>query len=129
MLNSAFISENFFSSVDDPWNKWLQFEHEAVPPSDQFPDDLALHAPAYITAFDIPSQTWRIVSVDHLTDVKWETKALDHLVLDEDKKLLLRCLVDDRNVKMSNRIGDVISGKGRVSQTRSTFVVLPMLTL
>jgi hypothetical protein len=103
----------------------LLFEHEAVPPSDQFPDDLALHAPAYITAFDIPSQTWRVVSVNHLTDVKWETKAMDHLVLDEDKKLLLRSLVDDRNVKMSNRIGDVISGKGRVSQTRSIFVVLP----
>ena len=94
-------------------------KYEAVTPSHVFPEDLALHAPANITAFDILAQTWRVVCINDLTDVKWETEAMDHLVLDEDKKQLLRCLVDDRNVRRSNRVGDVISGKGRVGQARS----------
>lgn len=93
-------------------------EHEAVTSSHVFLDELALHSPAYITAFDLPAQTWRVVSVDDLTDVKWETKAMDHLVLEDEKKELLRHLVKDRNINMNDRVGDVISGKGRVSQAR-----------
>jgi hypothetical protein len=104
------------SGSNDPWHEWLLFKYEAVTPSPVFPEELALHAPANITAFDIPAQTWCVVCINDLTDIKWEAEAMDHLVLDEDKKQLLRCLVGERNVQLSDRVGDVISGKGRVGQ-------------
>jgi hypothetical protein len=107
---------------DGRWDQWLDgLEHEDKP-LECFSDELALHSPGVVSAFDLSAHAWCIVAVTEIRDVEWEDQAMAHLVLDESEKRMLCSLVDDHSEKISKRIGDVISGKGLVGETN---IVIP----
>jgi ATPase family associated with various cellular activities (AAA) len=63
---------------------------------------------AYIKGFSFTTKQWGRFSVSRIDDINYRDDAFDHLVLDEDKKDLVRALV-------TNGVGgfsDIISGKG-----------------
>lgn len=70
--------------------------------------------PAFVNAFELKSKEWKSFHVEHIDDVKFDEKAWDHLVIDDDVKNLIKGLVDvTNNVNTSQYLmSDVITGKG-----------------
>ncbi|KAG1873648.1 P-loop containing nucleoside triphosphate hydrolase protein [Suillus subalutaceus] len=70
--------------------------------------------PAFVNGFELKSKEWKSFHVENIDDVRFDEKAWDHLVVDDDVKSLIRGLVDvTRNVNTSQHlISDVITGKG-----------------
>jgi len=70
--------------------------------------------PWRIQGFELASKCWRSFNVEEIKDVVFDDKAWDHLVLDDEVKILIKGLVEvtkNENTKKS-LINDVISGKG-----------------
>jgi hypothetical protein len=70
-------------------------------------DMLCLCWPA-ITAFSFKSKSWGHVLVDGLSEIKFDEKAFDQLVLDASRKEIIRAMVKHSEVLFQ----DIISGKG-----------------
>ncbi|KAG6839442.1 hypothetical protein C0991_002530, partial [Blastosporella zonata] len=51
-------------------------------------------------------------ALENLTDVKWSNTAFDYLVLEDDKKLVIRALIRQHSNR-KNTFDDIISGKGK----------------
>ena len=70
-------------------------------------EELYLCAPT-IGGYSLGSKSWGRFVVDRLDKIVWDENAFSHLVLDEDKKRLIRAIVfaDQKNL-----VTDVISGK------------------
>ena len=111
--------DNHSDENDDArWNQWLDGIKHGNGPLECFSDELALHSPGVVSAFDLSAHAWCIVTVTEIREVEWEDQAMAHLVLDESEKRMLCSLVDDHGEKIPKRIGDVISGKGLVGETK-----------
>jgi hypothetical protein len=66
-----------------------------------------------IGCYGISSEHSYIVSVDNLELVKWNYKAIDHFVLEEDNKQLLKGLVQEHSHRAKIKEGgDLIENKG-----------------
>ncbi|KAG1892084.1 P-loop containing nucleoside triphosphate hydrolase protein, partial [Suillus subluteus] len=70
--------------------------------------------PAFVNGFELKSRQWKSFHVENIDDIRFDEKAWDHLVVDDDVKSLIRGLVDvTKNVNTSQHlISDVITGKG-----------------
>lgn len=70
--------------------------------------------PAFVDAFELKSKKWNSCHVERIDDIKFDEKAWDHLVIDDDVKNLIKGLVDvTKNVNTSQYLmSDVITGKG-----------------
>ncbi|KAG2141658.1 P-loop containing nucleoside triphosphate hydrolase protein [Suillus cothurnatus] len=70
--------------------------------------------PAFVNGFELKSKQWKPFHVENIDDIRFDEKAWDHLVVDNDVKSLIRGLVDaTKNVNTSQYLmSDVITGKG-----------------
>jgi len=70
-------------------------------------DELHLCSPT-VLGYSFVTKTWGRFTADRFCDIRWDTRAFDHLVLSQDKKNLIKSLVlADR----SKIISDVIANK------------------
>jgi SpoVK/Ycf46/Vps4 family AAA+-type ATPase len=75
---------------------------------DGIPDtDIHLCAPT-VFGYSFASKKWGRLDAERFTEIVWNTAAFDHLVLEEEKKLLIKSLVCADRTEM---ITDVVSGK------------------
>jgi hypothetical protein len=74
----------------------------------QIADEQLWMTDAYVTGFSFVSKQWGKFGVSSLENIKFREKAYDQLVLEPDKKLLIKSLVEHSNRGFS----DVIQGKG-----------------
>jgi len=65
-------------------------------------------ADAYVQGFSFVTKQWGRFPVAHLTQIEFKSNAYDQLVLDAQKKDMVRALVQDN----SSGFADIISGKG-----------------
>ncbi|KAG2349266.1 P-loop containing nucleoside triphosphate hydrolase protein [Suillus weaverae] len=70
--------------------------------------------PAFVNGFELKSKQWKSFHVENIDDIRFDEKAWDHLVVDDDIKRLIMGLVDvTKNVNTSQHLmSDVITGKG-----------------
>ncbi|MCJ1285065.1 hypothetical protein MMC26_004403 [Xylographa opegraphella] len=80
-----------------------------VAPDTVFSDEQKLLCPPTIACFDITTSKWYVVAVDNLRPVTWNTTAMNHLVLAESRKTLLRAVIEQHTKK---EVGDIIQNKG-----------------
>lgn len=62
----------------------------------------------YITGFSFVTKQWGRFPVEQISDISFRADAYDQLVLDPEKKTMVRALVEDS----SSGFSDIISGKG-----------------
>lgn len=63
-------------------------------------------------AYSLSDKRWFRIFVDNVTDIVWDDKAFQSLVLPEDQKELILAFADSQ-VKMDHQFDDVIRGKGK----------------
>ena len=77
--------------------------------NDKFSEEQTLLCPPVIAAFDTITAKWYVVAIENLKPVKWNTAAMNHLVLAKSRKELLHAVIEQHSKK---KIGDLIQGKG-----------------
>ena len=77
-----------------------------TPPSDTF----LLQLPRRILGFGLHDKKWRNLYAEYIQPVQWNKLAFDRLVLNPDKKLLIKAMVQE-HVQI-NTSADIIEGKG-----------------
>jgi hypothetical protein len=70
-------------------------------------DDMIYMFYPYLCGYSLNNKRWGEMDIDCLTDIKFDSKAFDYLVLDEEIKKLMKALVLNVNTSFS----DVITGK------------------
>jgi hypothetical protein len=70
-------------------------------------DDMIYMFYPYLCGYSLNNKRWGEIDIDCLTDIKFDSKAFDYLVLDEEIKKLMKALVLNVNTSFS----DVITGK------------------
>ena len=69
--------------------------------------------PASIIAFSLDNQEWCSIGVAHLKPKEWRPSSFDRLVLDQEKKDILKGLVKANSRRaQSKKSVDIIDGKG-----------------
>lgn len=74
----------------------------------------ALLCPSTINCLCIASKKWYQVSIPNLSPVIWSTTAIDALVMEEQKKKIIKSLVEEHSKNSDKFIDDFIVGKGKV---------------
>ena len=90
---------NHFNQLSLPY---LTHQLDAIPAA-----DIHLCAPT-VLGYSFACKKWGRLDVDRFAEIVWNTDAFDHLVLEEEKKILIKSLVCAERTEM---ITDVISGK------------------
>ncbi|KAF4447967.1 hypothetical protein F53441_8558 [Fusarium austroafricanum] len=73
-------------------------------------DDFFMCLPTSIFGFNMDKKEWVNLDVHFLRDVVWNTEAFDHLVVQEETKLLIQAVVTNQLRTTEN--ADLIRGKG-----------------
>ncbi|KAG5753236.1 hypothetical protein H9Q70_004156 [Fusarium xylarioides] len=73
-------------------------------------DHIAIFCPSKVWAFSLKHKSWNQVEVCEISDVPWETKPFDKLILDQTHKSIVESMVETR---LSNTLTDLIKEKGR----------------
>ncbi|KAG1815757.1 uncharacterized protein BJ212DRAFT_1481513 [Suillus subaureus] len=74
------------------------------------PEGEHVQLPAFVNGFELKSKQWKLFHVENIDDIRFDEKAWDHLVVDDDVKGTCRCT---NNVSMSQHLmSDVITGEG-----------------
>lgn len=90
------------------------YQWDYMPLDTVLTDEQAQLCPAIIGCVSISSEHVFHCSVENLELVKWNKEAIEHLVLDEDKKDLLKGLVAQHSHRAKTReFGDLIENKGK----------------
>ncbi|KAM0425124.1 hypothetical protein ACHAPT_009684 [Fusarium lateritium] len=79
----------------------------------EFTDEEYLIASPVFLGFSFSEKHWLELSVSGISDIKWNDKAWDSLVLQPGTKDLIKALVKSRKYHAANTIDDVIQGKGK----------------
>ncbi|KAH7912957.1 P-loop containing nucleoside triphosphate hydrolase protein [Hygrophoropsis aurantiaca] len=92
-------------------NGYARWRDEPIPALEEEHYDLL---PPMVYGFNMKTKTWSTFEVDIISDIIFDDKAWDHLVLEADTKNLIKGLVDvTKHSNGSDQIvTDVISGKG-----------------
>ncbi|KAF2165496.1 hypothetical protein M409DRAFT_67301 [Zasmidium cellare ATCC 36951] len=75
------------------------------------PESLVLFSP-YIRGYDLTSKQWAEFEADNIRSITWSEFAFDRLVLAQDRKVLLKALIDS-NPSYKGKMDDIIQGKGQ----------------
>ena len=86
---------------------------ERLPEEDLSPTQLML-CPSFVRCFSTKTQNWYKISLKNLRDVQWTENAMESLVLEKEKKDLVRKLVEQHVTRSERTNMDVIRGKGEV---------------
>ncbi|KAG6829012.1 hypothetical protein H0H87_012876, partial [Tephrocybe sp. NHM501043] len=73
--------------------------------------ELSICSPVFL-GFCFGTKKWGGFAWENLRDVQWSDTAFDSLVLEQEKKLVIRSLIQ-RHSNQNNTFDDVISGKGK----------------
>ncbi|CEI62804.1 hypothetical protein FVEN_g621 [Fusarium venenatum] len=79
----------------------------------EFTDEEYLIASPVVLGFAFSEKQWLELAVSGASDIKWNEKAWDSLVLEDGTKDLIKALVKSRKYHAANTIDDVIQGKGK----------------
>lgn len=97
----------------------------------KFTDEEYLIASPVVLGFAFSEKQWLELAVSGASDIKWNEKAWDSLVLEDGTKDLIKALVKSRKYHAANTIDDVIQGKGKglVSKSNKPYLVSQKLKL
>ncbi|KAE9402944.1 P-loop containing nucleoside triphosphate hydrolase protein [Gymnopus androsaceus JB14] len=79
--------------------------------SSQLTEEELLLTPTTVYGFSLSDKLWLEFDVERIKEVDWNKDAFENLVLPEDKKQLLQCLVEAHHSKIG--FDDFIKGKGQ----------------
>jgi hypothetical protein len=98
-----------------------RLRQEEAEPSDEMPSSISndqelttnqlLLLPSSTYGYSLREKKWVSIYVDQTSEVVWNKKAFDLLVLEEETKSLLRALIDVRMSK-AKTFDDIVAGKG-----------------
>ncbi|OJZ81951.1 hypothetical protein ASPFODRAFT_84868 [Aspergillus luchuensis CBS 106.47] len=89
-------------------------QQDSLQPTAELTDEQARLCPASIGCHSLSDMQLYAASVERLTPVAWDVGAMDHLVLDEKKKDILKGLVGQHyNSQDHDMRSDIIDGKGK----------------
>jgi len=109
----GYIKFNATGRVIIDYNGFKQFNpnyglpHPKSSELDIISDDMIYMFYPYLCGYSLNNKRWGEIDIDCLTDIKFDSKAFDYLVLDEEIKKLMKALVLNVNTSFS----DVITGK------------------
>lgn len=109
----GYIKFNATGRVVVDYNGFKQFNpnyglpHAKSSELDIISDDMIYMFYPYLCGYSLNNKRWGEIDIDCLTDINFDSKAFDYLVLDEEIKRLMKALVLNVNTSFS----DVISGK------------------
>ncbi|KAH8123348.1 hypothetical protein LI328DRAFT_156945 [Trichoderma asperelloides] len=108
------LDDNTRERVRDVGDLREAYQWDRLPKSTVLTNTQAMLCPPVIGCHDLRSRKRYTVSIDNLQPVKWNEDAMDHLVLDNKKKDMLKGLVRyHSNRNRRNERGDIIAGKGQ----------------
>lgn len=91
-----------------------EYDWDEMPADTVLMDEQAQLCPAIIGGVSLSNEHLYNVSVENLQPVKWNKGAMERLVLDEDKKDLLKGLVAQHSHRArTSEFGDLIENKGK----------------
>ncbi|KAF4952580.1 hypothetical protein FGADI_6651 [Fusarium gaditjirri] len=76
-------------------------------------DDEAMLTVSTVNCFSIERKVWSHVEINYLTDIEWDTRAFNNLVLDEAEKRLLAGFVGATKNGQLQHFDDFVYGKGK----------------
>ncbi|KAF4441639.1 P-loop containing nucleoside triphosphate hydrolase [Fusarium acutatum] len=81
--------------------------------SDRLTDEEVMLTVSTVNCFSIERKVWCCAEIDHLTDIEWNTQAINNLVIDEaEKRLLVGFVGATKNGKLQH-FDDFVHGKGK----------------
>ncbi|KAK3390060.1 hypothetical protein B0H63DRAFT_464718 [Podospora didyma] len=113
--------EGFIHDDDDPGSKPRaaeldrreNYQWDNLPSTATLTDEQAWLCPPAMGCCGLSTRDFHLVSVDKLREVQWNVDAMEHLVMDEEKKKMLQGLVGQHYNREQNKYGgDLIAGKG-----------------
>lgn len=110
-------------------------EEDILASGQHLTDEEYLIASPVVLGFSFSEKQWLEFAVSEVSEIKWNDKAWDSLVLDPATKDLIQALVESRKFNPATKIDDVIQGKGKglVSEfpltSLATFIWLTYLQL
>ncbi|KAF5724131.1 P-loop containing protein [Fusarium mundagurra] len=81
--------------------------------SDRLTDEEAMLTVSTVNCFSIERKVWCYAEIDHLTEIEWNTQALNNLVIDEAEKRLLVGFVGATKNGQLQHFDDFVHGKGK----------------
>ena len=99
-------SKSFIKMVPNQWSQ-LSAPHPSQQLERVSDSELHLCAPT-VLGYSFAAKKWGRLDAENFTDIHWDTTAFEHLVLEEEKKSLIKSLVFAKRDEM---ITDVVSGK------------------
>lgn len=95
-----------FARVNPEYNRYSRNERQVT--FKMIPENKLYMAKPWVFGFSFLAKKWGEIAVSKISDVKFDDKAFDQLVLDKDRKHLIRSLVEHSHESFS----DIITGKG-----------------
>ncbi|MCJ1474957.1 hypothetical protein MMC13_003617 [Lambiella insularis] len=95
-------------------------------PNTAFNDEQRLLCPPTIACFDITTAKWYVVAVDNLKPVVWNTAAMNHLVLADSRKTLLRAVIEQHAKK---HVGKTLTAESVAESTKRPLVPMSIQAL
>ncbi|RYC92377.1 hypothetical protein BFJ63_vAg4743 [Fusarium oxysporum f. sp. narcissi] len=80
--------------------------------SNRLTDEEAMLTVSTVNCFSIERKVWCYAEIDHLTDIEWNTEAINSLVIDEAEKRLLVGFVGATKNGQLQHFDDFVHGKG-----------------
>lgn len=78
-----------------------------------FTEEELLLASPVVLGFAFGEKLWLELSVSSIHDIKWGEGAFDSLMIPEDKKRIVKALVQSHSLHRARTIDDVVQGKGK----------------
>lgn len=95
-----------FKTMNPNYGGYNNHEQKQVCEAD-LPDYLLYMTSPFITGFSLNSKQWGELFVKNISEIKFDEKAFEYLVLDEEKKELAQALITNTNMSFT----DIITGK------------------
>ncbi|KAF4995188.1 hypothetical protein FGRMN_5326 [Fusarium graminum] len=109
-MDSAIDSDDDDDNGSDS-GSWLHFERPEIERAPLTDEELIMTSPI-VRGYALKNKRWMEFFVDEVTEVEFNDKAFDSLVLPQDQKELVLAFAQSQ-VKFKNVFDDIISGKGK----------------
>ena len=92
--------------------KYPSYDHfRGLVDCESVPDDLLFMCYPFVYGFSFANKEWGEIYIDNVTDVVFDDKAFDMVVLDQDTKQMVKALITNADASFS----DVITGKSKAT--------------